>query len=248
MKNTPAFLKQDNRKMRITPFSPGWWLYLGLAFGILSWLGMIFSDSSREHRLHFIFVFSICELTYLLIYKWSLRFFRENYSPWNELPCYLCNLSTLISIIASGLDLHYLQCFCLTVGVLGTMLAFLMPDGPNADLPLFSLNALGFYGYHAMLLVSCLSYHALEICTVRFSDIPVIMLITLISLIAAHCTNSWLRRSILPTANYIFTYDPDNFVLKAAFRLLPLRFFYLLPLFVPGALLAAVLIILYGLI
>ncbi|MBR0136906.1 MAG: YwaF family protein [Erysipelotrichaceae bacterium] len=235
--------KPDNKKVRINPFTAGWWLYLGAAFLLPLVFRAVLKDSPREVRLHFLFVFSLFQLIYLMIYKWSLRFYRYNFTMWNELPFYLCNMSTLVSIIASGWDVHFLQCFCVTVGTIGTLLAFLMPDGPNVDLAFFSFNTLGFYGYHALLLATCLSYHVLGICAVEFSDIPMILLAALSCICLAHLVNTLLRKSVLPSANYIFTYTPDNVILSAVYKKIPIPLVYLFPLLIPGAVLTAILIL-----
>ena len=249
MADQPPVRKPDNKKLRIDPFTWGWWLYLGITVLLIVLMTIFLKNKPRSVRLTFMFWYSVFQLAYLMVYKYSLRYYRYNFSMWNELPLYLCNLSSIISIIASGFDIHFLQSYCLTLGTAGALLAFLMPDGPNVNLPFFSLNTLGFYGYHAILLATCIGYFTTGLCVPEFREIPLILLTILGCLLLAHIVNTILRKTgILPTANYIFTYRADNPVLGASYKLLPHRFIYLLPLFIPGSVLVALMIGLFRLI
>ena len=116
-------------------------------------------DENGRYRM--VLYLSIAELIILRLYKYSLKDIRDDYNWYNELPCYLCNQSTIICIIASIIKDNTLMAYCVSVGTLGAVLAFVMPDSYNRDQLVFSKQAYGFYGYHGLLIVTCLSFYTL---------------------------------------------------------------------------------------
>ena len=228
-------MKKD---LRITVFSAGWWFYVILASLGLIIFTLLFSNTPDSTKLTAIGVLSIVEFVILIIYKLSLRYIRSNYNFFNELPFYLCNLSTIICIITAFYPRDYLMGYCVSCGFLGALLAFLMPDGPNKNQLFFNPQAFGFYGYHSLLIITSLSFYTLNLYEPDNSHIKYIVLIMFLLTLLAHIVNWILRKTGLnPNSNYIFTYVPDNPVLNFFHKIIPFRFVYLLLLAGPIAVL-----------
>ncbi len=228
MKKRCPFLSKE---FRITVFGAGWWFYVvltGLGLFVLTVLG---NGLPEQSRLRLILALSIIELVVLRIYKFSLKDIRSDYNYFNELPCYLCNQSTILCILAALTGSRHLMAFCIILGTLGAILAYVMPDSYNNDQLFYSKQAVGFYGYHGLLIITCLSFYTLKVYAPDPKDALWNMLLLFLLALIAHLINYTLRKSGLnPIANYVFTYDPDNIVFEKLYALFPVRLLYLLPI------------------
>ena len=220
-----------NKDSRIKLFNPGWWFYFVLTVVFMIVLTVMGNRYDRQTRLNIVFVLSVIELIIMRIYKYSLKTYRDDYNYFNELPCYLCNQSTLLCIVASYFDNSHIMAFCIIVGALGALLAVFMPDSYNIDQPFYCRQAFGFYGYHCLLIVTCLSFYTLKLYKPDPKDALWIMLIIFILAVLAHIINYLLRKSGLnERSNYVFTYHPDNVILEKLYGLIPIKLFYMLPI------------------
>ena len=224
------------KRMKINVFSFGWWLYVLSAVLFMIVLFRLRDRYDYETKRKIILVLSIVEFIILRIYKRSLKSVYDKYNYFNELPCYLCNISTMLCIIAALTDNSVLMGFCTTIGLFGSLLAIFMPDKYYIDKPLFSRQALGFYGYHCLLLVTCLGFYLLGLYKPDPKDALWAMVILFVVTCVIHIVNIVLRKTGLnPTCNYTFTIEPDNNVLEFFYKLFPVKLFYLLPvLFIMG--------------
>ncbi|MBQ6560580.1 MAG: YwaF family protein [Erysipelotrichaceae bacterium] len=229
MKQKVSFFSKE---FRISVFGAGWWFYVlltALGLLVLTVIGNKMPDA--KDRLRLILIMSIIELIVLRLYKFSLKGIRSNYNYFNELPCYLCNQSTLLCIIAALTNDQHLMAFCIIIGTFGAILAFVMPDSYNKDQLFYSKQAVGFYGYHGLLIATCLSFYALKVYIPNLKDAFWNMFLIFLLATVAHVVNYVLRRTGLnPEANYVFTYDPDNVILKKFYSLIPIKLLYLLPI------------------
>jgi len=223
--------KRLYQNSRIRVFGFGWWFYILLAAVLLVVLTILCSSMDRASRKLVIFILSLSEYIILRIYKYSLKNIRENYNFYNELPCYLCNQSTILCMIGALTESDFVMSYCVTAGFLGALLAVLMPDQYNQNQLFFSRQAFGFYGYHSLLMVTCLSFYTLKI----YEPVPshalgVMAMIFLLACIA-HLINYVLRKSGLhPQANYVYTYFPENIVFQKCYDLFPVKVLYMIPI------------------
>ncbi|MBR2578494.1 MAG: YwaF family protein [Erysipelotrichaceae bacterium] len=216
--------------IHIRVFNKGWWFYVLLTVVFLAVMTAAGRALSPDGRLRLVFWLSIFEYVILRIYKHSLRHIRDDYNFFNELPCYLCNQSTIICIIAAFTGSSILMSYCVTVGTIGALLAVFMPDRYNRDQLLFSKQAFGFYGYHGLLIITCLSFYTLGLYRPDPKDALWGMLITFLLAATAHRINAILRKSGLnKAANYVFTWGPDNAILDKLYSLFPVKLFYMIP-------------------
>ena len=223
--------KLINKDMKINVFNLGWWIYIISTIIVLFILHKISKSYDVDTKRRMILVLSIIEYIILRIYKHSLKSVYPKYNFYNELPCYLCNQSTILCIVAAITNNSTIMGFCTTFGFFGALLALFMPDKYYVDKPFFSRQALGFYGYHCLLVISCLSFYLLGLYKPNPLDalrsMPILFLLTCIS----HLINIILRKTGLnPICNYVFTIEPDNDVLKFFYNLFPVKMFYLLPI------------------
>ena len=224
----PSFLSKE---FRIKVFGAGWWFYAVLTALGLFLLTFFGRKLPYEGRLRLILVLSIIELIILRIYKFSLKHIRSSYNYFNELPCYLCNQSTLLCIIAAATGNRHIMAFCIIIGTLGAILAFVMPDSYNKDQLFYSAQAVGFYGYHGLLIMTCLSFYTLKVYEPDLKDALWNMLMIFVLASIAHLVNYIFRKTGLnPESNYVFTYHPDNIILEKLYGLFPVKLLYMLPI------------------
>ena len=223
-----GLIKKD---LHITVFSPGWWFYAVLTVLGLVAVAVIGRRMEYDQRINMILYLSIFELILLRIYKHSLKYIRDDYNYYNELPCYLCNQSTIMCILGALLRNPQIMSYCFSIGTLGALLAVFMPDSHNRDQLFFSKQAVGFYGYHGLLIITCLSFFATGVYEPVLTDSISTMAIVVILVGTAHIVNKYLRKEGLnPIANYDYTIDPEIGILKKLYAFNPKEFFYLLPI------------------
>ena len=220
------------KELRIKVFGAGWWFYVVLTLTGLFLLSCFGNRiPSEEGRYKLVLYLSIIELIILRLYKFSLKDIREDYNYFNELPCYLCNQATLLCILAAIIHDRGIMAYCVSIGTLGALLALLMPDRYNRDQLFFSKQAFGFYGYHGLLIISCLSFYVLHLYDPEPLDALYPMLYTFLLAVLAHAINLILIKTGLnPKSNYVFTCYPDNVIMQKLHDLWPVRLFYMLPI------------------
>ena len=218
------------QKIRIKVFGAGWWFYMILMFLTLGLVTYAGKDLPFERKRLYLLGISITEYLILRLYKFALKDIRDDSNYYNELPCYLCNQSTILCIIGCQTLNRIFMSYCVSVGTLGALLALTMPDRYNRDQILFSKQAFGFYGYHGLLVVTCLAFYTLGLYDPRPIDAIWPMLMTFVLACIAHLINMFLRKTGLnPISNYVFTYDPDNAIFGMLYKWWPVPLFYLIP-------------------
>ncbi|HPX32584.1 MAG TPA: YwaF family protein [Erysipelotrichaceae bacterium] len=225
-----------------------WWALIATAILLIIIIKNIFKNSSLETIRTFMIVFSIFNLIYLFIYKTSLSKVEGYDYLWaNELPFYLCNIGSITSLFASISLNPTLMAFCFVEGTFGALLAYLMPDGGFERVSFFSIMGLGFYGYHGLLMVINMLYVVLGLYVPSFSELIPMLVYNSIILIVVHFINILLRKNIHPKANYIYTIDATNPVLKMFYKILPIKCLYLFLTYPLVVLLYAILVYAYRL-
>ena len=238
------------KKIRITPFSLPWFGWLILSALALILMRIFVLPLDLQIRLNVLLWIGIFSFVYLRIYKLGLRYLKGyDYNYFNELPCYLCNLSTFTCIYAALTGSHIFAVYSYSVGFAGALLAFLAPDPSFRDIELFSWKSFGFFGYHSLLIVNCLGFAVLDICCPQLADVFGVVGITLALMLLAHGVNFTVRKlKLCEEANYVFTYDPgDNGILVFFHKRIPVPAVYLLPLAGPFALIYLIMYAVYQL-
>ncbi|MGI6608867.1 MAG: hypothetical protein ACOX1F_07875 [Erysipelotrichaceae bacterium] len=220
-----------------------WWMLISTSIILIIIIKNIFKNSPPESIRTFMICFSIFNLLYLFIYKTSLSKVKGYDYLWaNELPFYLCNIGSITSLFASITLNHTLMAFCFVEGTFGALLAYLMPDGGFEEVSFFSIMGLGFYGYHGLLLVINMLYVVLGLYVLSFTELIPMLIYNSLILVVVHFINIILRKTIHPKANYIYTVEPTNPILKKFYSILPVKCLYLFLTYPLVVLLYAVLV------
>ncbi|MBP5279623.1 MAG: YwaF family protein [Erysipelotrichaceae bacterium] len=218
------------KDLNVSTLNKAWWFYI-----VLTILGTLVFTAygntlSVDDRYRFVLITSILEFIFLRFYKFYLIHVREDYFYFDNLPCFLCNQSTILCIIAALTRNNHLMAFCIVMGTAGSLLAFFFPDPCIANQPFYSFQTFGFYAYHALLIVTCLSFWTLGLYKPDLTDALWNMLILFLLAFLDHWINVILIRTGLnPKANYNFTINPDNGFLKLLYKYFPVKLYYMLP-------------------
>lgn len=189
-------------------------------------------------------------VVYLTVYK-ALLAFSPNFEFvfWNELPLQPCNVVAVLAIPAAllrGRIGRILQGFCFYGGIVFAPVALMMPVDGFSGVPLLSVNAIGFYGFHGLVLALSLSFGTLKVYRPEWRDIPGVLLALVVLALPVHGVNMLLRTAVYPEANYFYTYGLEgNPVLEGLKDLIPVPLVYELPLLLVMAVLCAVIILLF---
>lgn len=193
---------------------------------------------------------AVFTVAYLAVYKALLPF-----SPyfafvfWNELPLQPCNVVAVLAIPAAllrGRIGRLLGGFCFYGGIVFALAALMMPVDGFSEVPLFSVNTIGYYGFHGLVLALAISFGTLKAYRPEWRDIPGVLLVLALLALPVHGVNMLLRASVYPEANYFYTYGLEgNPVMEGLWGLLPAPLVYELPLFPVMGILCAAIILLF---
>lgn len=220
--------------MTISVMNGVWWAVIGV-FAVGAIVIWRLGRSGKGDNQKFLTVFSVITLLYLFLYKSLLAMFTDfDFDVWNELPLQPCNLVALLAvpaILLKGRWGHILKCYCFYGGVIFAPVAFLMPVEGFSGVPVLSVNAIGFYGFHGMVLLLSISMATLKIYRPRYRDLPVAVTGLAVTGGIAHLINMILRSTVYSEANYFYTYGlEDNVIVEALRSVIPWDFVYMLPL------------------
>lgn len=224
-------MRFNKKEARIKVFNMWWWFYVTLTVTVLALVTLLGRMLNVEARYRLVLILSVIELVILRIYKFSLKNIRSDYNYFNELPCYLCNQATLLCIIAAVTRSVSVMAYCVSIGTLGAILAFVMPDSYNRDQLVFSRQAYGFYGYHGLLIVTCMSFYTLNLYVPALRDCIWAGIYTIALAVMAHIINIiMVKTGLNQKSNYVFTMYPDNIIMQTLYDRFPIRLFYMLPI------------------
>ena len=221
--------------MIISFLSPAWWgvMLLGVIAIILNY--EFTKHKTREQKLNFLFWLSIASIVFLTVYKIWL-FIDKGYDAefFNELPINLCNLSLFFSCYAAKKDSKKAQAFMFYCCTLGAIMALCMPCDGFYDVPVYLLRCIGYWGFHILVLIICISYVAIGVYRPKIRDILPSCIILLIVVAFAHGCNVLLRSTVYSEANYCFTYGIEgNFLTETMMKIIPYPFIYEFAFIIP---------------
>ena len=189
-------------------------------------------------------------VVYLVAYKTLLAFSPDfAFAFWNELPLQPCNVVAVLAIPASllrGRIGRLLKGFCFYGGIVFAPVALVMPVDGFSGVPLLSVNAIGFYGFHGLVLALSVSFGTLKVYRPRWRDIPGVLLVLVLLALPVHGVNMLLRATVYPEANYFYTYGLEgNPLLQGLKGWIPIPLVYELPLLPVMGILCAVINLLF---
>lgn len=221
----------------IAPFNATWFCFLAVLGVLIFLFSLVLTPWSEARRRKLLAILGLFTVIYLFVYKYLL--FRDPGFPfeaWNELPLQPCNLVAILLIPAALTGRRLLSGFCFYIGSLSALVALIMPVEGFSNIELFSVRAVGFYGFHALVLILAISLGTLGLYRPRYGDILPVLCITALLAAALHGVNLLLRATVYPGANYFFTCDlPPNALLDKLEQLVPVPLLFVLPLLLPMA-------------
>lgn len=225
--------------MTIQPFNGAYFLLLLLIGLVTAAIAHSFAHRSEAERERVIY--GICTFNILLfvLYKGLLSrdgdFLEvshlEKFNWLNELPIQLCNINLFLIPIGLKRRDRALMGFSFFVAPLGAMAAITCPEAAFSGYSVLLSRIVGFYGTHALLIVSGLSLATLGFYRPEKRDFPGIYAAASVMGVCIHIINFLLRKGLCPQANYFFTYPTDIAILHIFWKLIPVPLLYLLPAF-----------------
>lgn len=153
------------------------------------------------------------------------------FNKFNELPIHLCNINIFVVPAAAVTGKRSLKSFGFFLAPLGAMMALLMPSVGFSGYSLLLPRIWGYYLTHMIIVLLGLSLYSFGLYRPRIKDVPGMTLALVVLSFCAFVVNVVFRRTGLSgTANYFYTYDPEgNPILGILYRLIPVRYVYVLP-------------------
>ena len=203
-------------------------------------------------RRRFLAGLALLSIVWLCVYKWLLWAVTDYpFVFWNELPLQPCNVIALLALPAAlvrGRTARPLRAFCFYGGIVFSLAAMAQPVAGFYDVPLLSVNAIGFYGFHGLVLAVAISFALWDLYRPSFGDTPVVLLLLTLLGGAVHLVNLLLRATVYPEASYFYTCGLEgNPVMDWLLELIPVYFLYELPLLLLMALFCGCITLLFHL-
>lgn len=191
--------------------------------------------SPCRFRRRFLAALALLSVVWLCVYKgllWAVTDYPFYF--WNELPLQPCNVVALLSIPAAllqGRAARPLRAFCFYGGIVFSLAAMALPVDGFHDIPLLSVNAIGFYGFHGLVLATAISFASWELYRPSYWDTPAVLLLLTLLGGVVHLINLLLRATVYPQASYFYTCGLEgNPVLEGLLEIIPVYFLFELPL------------------
>ena len=168
---------------------------------------------------------------------------------WDKLPLHACNLAAVLALPAALAGNRRwgqpLRGFCFYGGVIFSLAAMAMPERGYDVMPLLSINALGFYGFHGLVLAQSFCFATWGLHRPAWRDLYRSPLILAAMALPVHGINLLLRATVYPQANFFYTCGlAGNPVMEWLYGLIPVPFLFELPLTLLMALLCGVMLLL----
>lgn len=215
-----------------------WWVWFASGILILVWLRLALNGMAVETRKNILFQLSFLVLIFFIAYRFIILRKAERGTPeyYNYLPFYPCNILTFILPLAIFYNSFVLDSVIMLFGSTFPLLAILMPTSDCDNIPVKSIECIGFYVSHYGVWILSVIYGSF-IKPHSPTWILVACIAYVVILLLEHLINVWFRKTNkYPDANYGFTMATENNpVFNAAYNKLPHRYFYLYLLIPPFA-------------
>lgn len=221
--------------MQVYPFSLSWFGYILLSLLFIKQIKKYYVHDTMQSKKEFIKRFNIFVIIFWILYKTILSMDPTyTFNFWNELPLHLCNISCILFLIASIKDWDLLRGLCFFTGTLGIFFAFLMPDANFAYISCVSPKAIGYWGYHSLMLVQSVSLITLNIIQPTKKDVTNIVTLLALLCLSIHGINLLLRATVYSQANYFYTFGiQGNIITDFLLQKIPYPFLFMIPIVLP---------------
>ena len=196
--------------MTIQPFNSAYFLLLLLTGLVTAAIAHRFSHRPEADWERAIYALSTFNILLFVLYKGLLSrdgdFLvvsnMEKFNWLNELPIQLCNINLFLIPIGLKRRDRALMGFSFFVAPLGALAAITCPEPAFSGYSVLLSRIIGFYGTHAMLIVSGFSLATLGFYRPEKRDFPGIYAAASVMGVCIHVINFLLRKGLCPQANY----------------------------------------------
>ena len=195
----------------------------------------ILAERTREQKCRIMGFFYVALFALWCSYKYGLSQDPQyDFVIWNEMPLHICNVCTLLGIIASFKDNERLQAFCYYIGTIAAPVAMIVVYPGFLDIPLFSAKGLGFWGYHSLLLGASISFATSGLYKPKFKDIPKTLFTLFICAGLVHIVNYALEQTVYAGADYFFTRGIKGIAFtETMYKIIPIPVICMAPAIIP---------------
>lgn len=178
----------------------------------------------------------VFNIVYYVVYKFGLYFrtpgLPESYvfDSWLELPFQLCNISLFLVPLGIYLKKDFLLAYGIFIAPLGAVMAMTFPCEGFSGLNILYPHMLGFYGFHALLIVTGILLVSLGFYKPTIRKIPTMFCFLVALSLLVFGVNLLLRAVTPAAANYFYTVEPEGIsILELFWGWIPVPYLYLLP-------------------
>lgn len=225
----------------IAPFNGVFFAFLALNIALALLALKLLKNKPTDTKRRFltrlyIFVFLVF-VAYKLLLPLDAEYMQIYKDTWgsftylNELPLNPCNVTLLVLPFAMRSMKRPLLCFCFFAGILGPIMALVMPITGFSGYSLWSIHVFGYYFTHFAILMAPILLLGFGLYAPRCRDTFSFAVIMILLAAAAYGVDVLLRKTgLVPSANYFFCIDHENNpVLMLFHRLIPLPYFCVMP-------------------
>jgi uncharacterized membrane protein YwaF len=207
----------------ISPVNAVWLCFAGLFILLSVPVYFLLRRKPFETRRRALLMIAAANLALFCVYLlWFQHRPGTPFFRWDMLPLNLCNLVTVLFVVALAANRQFLYRFCFYVGIASGFMAILSPAGALKEMELFSPLMIGFYVVHCMLYMLGISLATLKLYkpTYRSALLTVLYLEILSGVV--YVINLLLRNTVYKEANFFFLFETgESSYLKALHGLVP---------------------------
>lgn len=222
--------------MVIEAFNGTYFLLLALIVAAAVGITLTIRKKGEQAKRKFLLGLCIFNIVYYVVYKFGLYFRTPGlpdsyeFNSWLELPFHLCNISLFLVPLGIYLKKDFLLAYGIFIAPLGALLAMTFPAVGFGGLNIFYPHMLGFYGFHALLIVTGILLVSLGFYKPTFQKIPTMFIFLVALSLVVFGFNLLLRSATGAAVNYFYTVEPEGISLLELFwSWIPVPYLYLLP-------------------
>lgn len=222
--------------MVIEAFNGTYFLLFALIIAAAAVITLLMRKKGEQTKRKLLLGLCIFNIVYYVVYKFGLYFRTPGlpdsyeFNSWLELPFHLCNISLFLVPLGIYLKKDFLLAYGIFIAPLGALLAMTFPAEGFGGMNIFYPHMLGFYGFHALLIVTGILLVSLGFYKPTFRKIPTMFTFLVVLSSVVFGFNLLLRCVTGAAVNYFYTVEPEGISLLELFwSWIPVPYLYLLP-------------------
>ncbi len=222
--------------MLLSVFSPLWFILFAADAALVVVFTCLLKGLDLKGKTKVLLALAVFNLLYWVFYKFMLsKDPTFDFQLPLELPFHLCNLNSMLMIVALLTKKPGLLNFCYCFGIFGAFLALLSPDPAFVNIGLFSsVKGYGYWLYHHILIVQSILLVSTGFYRPGYREVPKSYGILLVLYFGMFLINLTLRKLTGIPVNYLYTFGmPGNPALEMLYKILPVYPLYLVPALLP---------------